>query len=83
MKTLFVKGVPPDIKAGADSIKEMADAFGNYSQSLTVVTGYSHEFHQQLKKLAAKKSRFERFYDKVSNFLSGGKSFLPRELKSH
>lgn len=29
-----------------------------------------------------KKSLFERFYDGVGNFLSGGKSFVPGELKS-
>lgn len=29
-----------------------------------------------------KKSRFERFYDSVTNFLSGGKSFAPNECKT-
>ena len=29
-----------------------------------------------------RKSRFERFYDSVTNFLSSGKSFAPNELKS-
>lgn len=30
---------------------------------------------------AKKKSLFERFYDGAGNFLSGGKSFSPQELK--
>lgn len=29
-----------------------------------------------------KKSLFERFYDATTNFLSGGKSFAPNELKT-
>ncbi|SHG28142.1 hypothetical protein [Flavobacterium johnsoniae] len=29
------------------------------------------------------RSRFEKLYDSVTNFLSGGKSFLPKELKSY
>lgn len=31
---------------------------------------------------AKKKSLFERFYDRVGMFLSGGKSFAPNELKT-
>lgn len=32
--------------------------------------------------LEPKKSLFERFYDRVGNFLSNGKSFAPNELKT-
>lgn len=39
------------------------------------------EFHKSIN-LLKRKSRFERFYDSVTNFLSGGKSFAPNELKS-
>ncbi len=34
------------------------------------------------KMLKPKKSLFERFYDKVGNWLSNGKSFAPNELKT-
>lgn len=42
---------------------------------------------EEMKKLnyhfnSIKKSRFEKFYDSISNFLSKGKSFAPNELKS-
>lgn len=33
-------------------------------------------------KIINMKKLFERFYDSVTNFLSGGKSFAPNELKS-
>ncbi len=39
------------------------------------------EFHKSIN-LLKRKSRFERLYDSVTNFLSGGKSFAPNELKS-
>lgn len=40
------------------------------------------ELDKFLFKLNDKRSLFERFYDLVGKFLSGGKSFAPNELKS-
>ncbi|WP_035647368.1 hypothetical protein [Flavobacterium sp. ASV13] len=84
MKTVFVsEGKPVDPLTMAESAKVMSNAFGRLSDGFSGTTEYSRELHEQLKRLATKKSHFERFYDSVSNFLSKGKSFLPKELKSY
>ncbi|WP_295093730.1 hypothetical protein [uncultured Flavobacterium sp.] len=89
MKELFIVGKDGCVKkinatiTISESFSKMEEGFSSYNHSCSGVIENARELKKQLDKLLYRKSYFERFYDSVSNFLSGGKPFLPKELKSY
>lgn len=65
----------PKLKMSVDEFVKL-----NTIEAEVFTSGISNKIPELMSKL--KKSRFERFYDAIGNFIGGGKSFAPNELKT-